>query len=249
MKSAKGLVARGGFTLLELLVVISIIAILISLLLPTLVQARNIAQRTACAAQLRSIGQSLRIYAGEFDDQYPTNTKWGFPFGPTVVAFNQQTWQPIPGGFGMLYTSGVLTNATMFYCTQPGYYGPYSAAAGAYLPALIQQGTPINWYNVTYGYCYWYQRTPGGWFIRSVSPTIQYAQSPDDAGSSILAGDITASLFNNWKWPSTMPASNHFTSESGEPDGGNTLYNDGSVTWRNLSQMQVGYSWLLNFYQ
>ncbi len=60
-----------GFTLVELLVVISIIAILIALLLPALSQAKQQAVSIACLANLRSQGQMLMEYADQYKDAIP----------------------------------------------------------------------------------------------------------------------------------------------------------------------------------
>ena len=59
-----------GFTLIELLVVIAIISLLVSVLLPSLKQAKELARRVVCATQQRSIGVAAAAYAAEFDGRY-----------------------------------------------------------------------------------------------------------------------------------------------------------------------------------
>src|SRR3954466_12220700 len=60
-----------AFSLIELLVVIAIIAILASLLLPTLGRAKTKAYNTVCINQLRQLGAATRLYAEDNESKMP----------------------------------------------------------------------------------------------------------------------------------------------------------------------------------
>lgn len=66
-----------GFTLVELLVVIGIIAVLIAMLLPALRKAKKSAMTVQCAANMRSIGQSMQMYSNDNQGFYPPSISTG----------------------------------------------------------------------------------------------------------------------------------------------------------------------------
>jgi prepilin-type N-terminal cleavage/methylation domain-containing protein/prepilin-type processing-associated H-X9-DG protein len=62
---------RSGFTLVELLVVIAIIALLLSILTPSLMRAKSIAMRIRCSHNLKQIHLAMNLYTNANDNTYP----------------------------------------------------------------------------------------------------------------------------------------------------------------------------------
>lgn len=61
----------GGFTLVELLIVIAIIAILAAILFPVFSQAKAAAKQSVCISNMRQMGLAIGLYRNEFDDVNP----------------------------------------------------------------------------------------------------------------------------------------------------------------------------------
>ncbi len=108
-----------GFTIVELLVVISIIALLIALLLPSLAEAKQDANSIACLANLRSQGQMIAEYGVEY--------KGAIPYGRQVGSSWTNQW-------------GADNWDTLLFCNNQG-ISPDSLAQAWWFPL---NGTPMS---------------------------------------------------------------------------------------------------------
>jgi prepilin-type N-terminal cleavage/methylation domain-containing protein len=123
------LMKRRGFTLIELLVVVAIIALLIAILLPSLGKARELSNRSACAANLRGIGQSCAVYANDNNDAFPLAR-----VAPTA---------PTSGLYTFLVSSTLTFDAPVTNVFGSAFYN-----TGAFEPVYKDANTPNVWSNL-----------------------------------------------------------------------------------------------------
>jgi prepilin-type N-terminal cleavage/methylation domain-containing protein/prepilin-type processing-associated H-X9-DG protein len=128
-------IARTGFTLVELLVVITIIGILMSLLLPAVQSTREAARRTQCSNHLKQIGLGSISHASQ-QGHYPSSG-WGWG------------WVGDPDrGFGLNQPGGWIYNL-LPYIEQSALHdlGAGKSAAQKMADAATVTATPINIMN------------------------------------------------------------------------------------------------------
>jgi prepilin-type N-terminal cleavage/methylation domain-containing protein/prepilin-type processing-associated H-X9-DG protein len=108
-----------GFTLVELLVVIGIIALLISILLPSLAKARKMANTVACASNLRQIVLGMQIYASQYNNAIPGS-------GLTTSAFLYTTPATLNGAVQGAYSNANCPNVIAAF----DYMSPIASVMG-----------------------------------------------------------------------------------------------------------------------
>lgn len=148
---------HSGFTLIELMIVIAIIAILAAILIPSFIRARQQGQLAACESNERNIGTSLEMYANDNNGQYPVQAALGpiTTMAPTIVPTYMRVYPVCPaataaaqvyqyrsttaGGYSVLQGLGGAADGTKIHPTLPP-----APATIANVPAFSSTGGLIT---------------------------------------------------------------------------------------------------------
>ena len=118
-----------GFTLIELLVVIAIIALLVSILVPALGNAREMARKVYCQTNLKSMGFGVTSYSNDWLEVVPPDM-----FSPNKGALTGG--KPWMHWWGDQFVKYIDSGATISVLTS-GYYGDSTVVAQPLTQAMI----------------------------------------------------------------------------------------------------------------
>lgn len=153
-----------GFTLIEVLVVVAIIALLVSILLPSLRKARELGKRAVCLSNLRQQGVGFNTYGTDHRGMLPTREEFSY----YITAQLKKNTAKETVNYGMLWGSLSSSNrrsyvgksVDVFYCPSMLSLGYYQDRIRGKPGFLIR--TPISTYDLTFGgYTYAAPMEPG----------------------------------------------------------------------------------------
>ena len=191
-----------GFTLVELLVVITIIGILIALLLPAIQAAREAARRTQCTNNLKQWGLAMANYESQYGVfpygiRHPCTVAAGYSetlrytFVPSLWPFMEQVNLFVQYDF----KSGFFTTANLALEAQPValYYCPSDRQA-MWTADSCKPRCRGN-YVVNWGYCDYVQSSPAGFKIGPFGPGRQrsVADVKDGLSNTMFMGEVVQS--------------------------------------------------------
>jgi prepilin-type N-terminal cleavage/methylation domain-containing protein/prepilin-type processing-associated H-X9-DG protein len=142
---------RGGFTLVELLVVIGLITVLLSLLLPAVARARAAARSTSCLSNIRHVGTAWLMYVAENKGCLPYSGTWNMTKSPEVAWGGY--WLGVADQYGIRGDALLCPTASEPSRQTKGYGGAQLAWNGElYTQGSVLRLNPATFRVGSYGY-------------------------------------------------------------------------------------------------